>query len=68
MLTNLNKYNIILASNSPRRRQLLKEITPEFRVQVKELEEIAPPHLIKEEIAVYLSQLKSAAFEQLSDA
>jgi septum formation protein len=67
MLLNLKDFQIILASNSPRRKQLLKEIIPEFSVQVKEVEEIAPPHLFREEIAVYLSQLKSVAFDQLSD-
>jgi septum formation protein len=68
MLDHLKDYRIILASNSPRRRQLLKEIVSDFEVQVKEVEEIAPQHLKRAEIAVYLSQLKSNAFDQLADA
>ncbi len=68
MLDHLKDYRIILASNSPRRKQLLKEILADFEVQVKEVEEIAPQHLKRAEIAVYLSQLKSNAFNQLADA
>ena len=68
MLDHLKDYSIILASNSPRRKQLLKEIVSDFEVQVKEVEEIAPQHLKRAEIAVYLSQLKSGAFDQLADA
>lgn len=68
MLDHLKDYRIILASNSPRRKQLLKEIVADFEVQVKEVEEIAPQHLKRAEIAVYLSQLKSSAFDQLADA
>lgn len=67
MLENLKNKKIILASNSPRRQQLLKEIIPDFSIQVKEVEEIAPNHLFNEEIAVYLSQLKSFAFDDLAD-
>jgi septum formation protein len=68
MLDHLKDYRIILASNSPRRKQLLKEIVSDFVVQVKEVEEIAPQHLKRAEIAVYLSQLKSGTFDQLADA
>lgn len=66
MLENLSAYDIILASNSPRRQQLLKEIVPNFRIQVKEVEEIAPSELKNEAIALYLSQLKSSAFGALT--
>lgn len=58
----LDKYNVILASQSPRRRQLLQEIIPDFSSEVKDVEEIYPEGLSNEEIAIYLSELKSAAF------
>jgi septum formation protein len=68
MLENItSKYEVILASKSPRRQQLIKEILPEFSIEVREVDEIYPDHLKNEEVAMYLSELKSAAFEDLSD-
>ena len=57
------KYQITLASNSPRRKELLNEIIPIFKVESKEVEEIYPSHLQGGEIATYLSQLKSKPFQ-----
>ena len=56
------KYQITLASNSPRRKELLNEIIPIFKVESKEVEEIYPNNLQGGEIATYLSQLKSKPF------
>lgn len=68
MLTNIHeKYQIILASKSPRRQQLIKEIIPVFRVEVREVNEIYPDHLKNEEVAMYLSELKSQAFNDLKE-
>ena len=55
---------IILGSKSPRRRELLKGLGVEFDTRTKEVEEIFPPALYKEEIPVYLSQLKAKAFKE----
>jgi septum formation protein len=57
------KYQITLASNSPRRKELLNEIIPIFKVESKEVEEIYPNNLQGGEIATYLSQLKSKPFQ-----
>lgn len=57
------KYQITLASNSPRRKELLNEIIPVFKVESKEVEEIYPNNLQGGEIATYLSQLKSKPFQ-----
>ncbi|CAG5080728.1 Maf family nucleotide pyrophosphatase [Parvicella tangerina] len=66
MLKNItNHYDVILASKSPRRQQLLKEILPDFTINVRPVDEVYPSDLKQEEIAPYLSQLKSAAFEDL---
>jgi len=57
------KYQITLASNSPRRKELLTKIIPIFKVVSKAVEEIYPNTLEGGEIATYLSQLKSKPFQ-----
>jgi septum formation protein len=63
----LKDYNIILASQSPRRQQLLKGLDVPFTVEVREVDEVYPPELKGSEIAVYLSELKASAFEGTID-
>jgi septum formation protein len=64
MLTDLlDNYRIILASRSPRRRQLLHDIGLKFEVVTKDYEESYPEHLKGEEIALYLSRQKSKSFK-----
>jgi len=60
--TKLKKYDIILASASPRRKQLLEELGIPFEVQIKNVDESFPSDLNPEEVAAYLSTLKSNAF------
>ena len=62
----LKQYNIILASGSPRRQQFLKDLNLDFTIQLKEIEEIYPPHLIGLEITDYLAELKSSVFTNLN--
>ena len=59
----LKKYDVILASNSPRRQELLKKLVPKFKIQIVPIEENYPKELAKEQIAKYLSELKSAAYQ-----
>ena len=59
----LKKYDVILASNSPRRQELLKKLVPKFKIQVVPIEENYPKELAKDQIAKYLSELKSAAYQ-----
>jgi len=54
--------NIILASKSPRRQELLKGLGFDFEIKTKEIEEIYPPELKREEVAQFLSELKASAF------
>lgn len=54
---------IILASTSPRRQELFKQLHIPFSVQVKPVNEIYPPNLKASEITTYLANLKAAAFE-----
>jgi len=56
-------YQIILASQSPRRQELLKNLGINFVVRTKRgIQENFPAGLHKDEIAVYLADLKSDAF------
>lgn len=59
----LKKYKLILASGSPRRQQFFKDLDLDFEIRLKEIEEIFPPILKKEEITNYLAVLKANAFE-----
>ena len=67
MLENLNKYSIILASQSPRRRELLKSITPNFKTISLNVNEVYPDTLQREEIPVFLSELQAKAYEFQKD-
>ena len=64
MLENLKKYHIILASNSPRRRELLAGLDIEYEVKVLPgIDESAPDTLAAEAIPQYISREKAAAYE-----
>ncbi len=56
------KYNYILASKSPRRNQLLQSLGIKFRIITKEVDETYPEGLTKEEIPVFLAELKAGPF------
>lgn len=55
-------HNIILASKSPRRQNLLKELGFDFEIKTKDIEEIYPQELTRESVAIFLSELKASAF------
>jgi len=64
MLKNkLKKYNLILASGSPRRQQFFKDLDLDFEIRLKEIEEVYPPELKASAITDYLAELKASAFE-----
>ncbi len=69
MLTQkLSKFNIILASGSPRRQQFFKDLELNFEIRLKEIEEIFPEDLKAEEITDFLADLKSKPFDgELTD-
>jgi septum formation protein len=62
MLDNLQGYKIILASKSPRRKQLLEGLNLPFEVVVREVDEVFPENMPMEEIPVYLARLKAEPF------
>ena len=62
MLSHLNNYHIILASQSPRRQELLSGLNIPFDVQVIDVEETYPRQLVGVDIPVYLAEKKADAF------
>lgn len=60
----LKKYNLILASGSPRRQALLKDLDINFTVKIKNIKESYPDHLIGSQITDYLSELKANAYKK----
>jgi len=55
---------VILASQSPRRKQLLEWAEVPFIISVKETDEKFPPGLKPEEVAVYIARNKALAVQQ----
>ena len=63
MLDNLKKYDVVLASNSPRRRELLSELGVDFRVEtLPGIDETPPPGFPARQVAEYVSQVKAKAY------
>ncbi len=61
-LKNLESYNLILASASPRRQELLAQLGIAFEVKLKPVAEDYPGGMDEEEIALYLCKKKADAF------
>lgn len=55
--------SLILASKSPRRRQILSEAGFQFEVQVKPTDEAFPANMPAAEVPVFLAEQKAAAFD-----
>lgn len=62
-MKNIDKYNIILASNSPRRKELLSGLDLDFSVNVMtDIDESYPETLAPPVVPVYLAEKKAAAY------
>lgn len=57
-------YQLILASQSPRRQFLLKEIGLKFKCRAKKVNESFPGRLRGKQIPIFLSKKKAAAFKK----
>ncbi|MDA3954498.1 MAG: Maf family nucleotide pyrophosphatase [Bacteroidales bacterium] len=67
-IPNIEDYKFILASESPRRHYLLKEIGLEFEIKLKQLiEETYPDNLVKEEIPLHIAKKKATSYGPLED-
>lgn len=64
MLENLNKYEIVLASNSPRRKELLQRMGVNLKVRTLfGIDESYPDSLRGEDIVCYISRNKAKAYQ-----
>ncbi len=68
MLDNISHYHILLASNSPRRRELLSGIGIDYDVtSLPSVDESYPAQLSGEEIPMYIAKEKADAYRSLMD-
>ena len=58
----INHISIVLASKSPRRQELLKNIFSDFNIEVRQIDETFPTSLQGGNIAQYISEQKAKAF------
>ena len=66
LLDKLKQYNVVLASNSPRRRELLADLGIDFKVRtIKGIDESYPHDMPVLEIAEFISQKKAQAYQRL---
>jgi septum formation protein len=61
----LNGRHVILASQSPRRQYLLKELGVDFDIRETHVKEVYPAGLTPAEIAIYLAELKASSFTEV---
>lgn len=68
MLDNLKKYKVILASNSPRRKELLGGLGIGYEVKtMPDIDESYPDGLCMEEVPVYIARSKADAYRPLME-
>ena len=66
MLDNLKKYKVILASNSPRRKELLSGLGIDYEVRtLPDVDESYPETLQGGDIPLYIAREKAAAYRDL---
>lgn len=65
MLDNIRKYDVVLASKSPRRKELLGMLDVPFEIRVKDgIDESYPADMPAVEVSEYLSRLKGKAYAE----
>lgn len=64
MLANLEKYKIILGSNSPRRQELMAGLDIDFEVRIiTDIDESYPAALKEEDVPAYIARKKAEAYK-----
>lgn len=61
----LKNHTLILASGSPRRQDFFRKLDLDFKIDVREVEEVFDPSLKEGAITDYLACLKASAFDDL---
>lgn len=56
-----NEYNFILASASPRRKELLSVYIKDFKIIPADIDEVIPTNMEKESVPLYIAKQKAAA-------
>jgi septum formation protein len=62
-IDNLNNFDIILASRSPRRRELLAGLGLKFKIVVRDYDESFPDGLTGNETALFVAKAKASVFK-----
>jgi len=65
LLQNIEKYQIILASQSPRRLELLRGLNIPFEVKLIEVDETYPSQMVGVDIPMFLAEKKARAYETI---
>ena len=66
MLDNLKKYKVVLASNSPRRKELLSGLGIDYVIKtLPDIDESYPEHLSEEEIPAHIAVNKANAYKDI---
>lgn len=64
-LEKISKYNVKLASHSPRRRELLAMLDIKFEIpEILDIQETVPADMANNEVPLYLARLKAEAYKE----
>lgn len=63
LLQNLDNYKIILASQSPRRQELLHGLHLQFEVEIIDVDEDFPSQIVGVDIPMYIAEKKANAYK-----
>lgn len=61
------KWDFILGSKSPRRKELLEKLGIEFRQESRSIDEVFPDTMIPQQVPAYLAELKAEQFDDLKE-